>query len=341
MGLPSATATSSGNMTDKQPPRELFKSRFDVPYSDLSALNTVDLHFPTNPAPDFQKSNIWLIYIHGGAFRDPGKTSRSILPSLPHLFSPSSPYRQPFIHGVASLNHRLSPYPTHPTNPSKPGDPARSSKWPDHMNDVKAGIAWVLNQGDDSQENTKPDSGRDGIFKRRYILAGHSVGGTMAMLIAQSDPAELAIPLPLGIVPLCGIYNFTALRDAHPANADIYNTFTTAAFGPEDEGGWERGNCTKGVIHDEVRVVVMGHGKRDTLVEWGQVEEMAGVMDRVNEGISGGGGIRKARVIEVKGDHDEVWEGGVEVAGCVDVAMKTLGVIRGLDSIRDRKSGAF
>lgn len=163
----------------------------------------------------------------------------------------------------------------------------------------------------------------------------------MAMLIAQSDPAEFAIPLPLGIVPLCGIYNFTALRDAHPANADIYNTFTTAAFGPEDagesmEGGWERGDCTKGVIRDEVRVVVMGHGKEDTLVEWGQVEEMAGVMDKVNEGNSGDGGARRALLVEVNGDHDEVWEGGVQVAGCVDAAMKALehvGAMGGLGSI--------
>ena len=158
----------------------------------------------------------------------------------------------------------------------------------------------------------------------------------MAMLIAQTDPAQLAIPLPLGIVPLCGIYNFTALRDAHPANVDIYNTFTIAAFGPEQvEGGWERGHCTKGAIREEVRVVVMGHGKEDTLVEWGQAEEMAGVMDKVNEGNSEGGGSRKALVIEVKGDHNEVWEGGVQVAGCVDAAMKALEEVGGIGRSAD------
>ena len=98
------------------------------------------------------------------------------------------------------------------------------------------------------------------------------MGATMTILIAQSYPARVAIPLPIAIIPLCGIYNFKSLRDAHMDHADIYNAFTTAAFGTEDEGGWERGNCTEGEIGGEVKAFVIGHSQEDTLVDWGQVE---------------------------------------------------------------------
>lgn len=142
----------------------------------------------------------------------------------------------------------------------------------------------------------------------------------MAMLLAQSDPAYLAIPLPLAIIPLYGIYNFTTLRNTHLENKDIYNDFTTAAFGPEDEGGWELGNCTTMNIREEVKIIVMGHGKEDRLVDWGQAEEMAPVLDKANEKVRG-----KAVMVDVKGDHDEVWKGGLQIAGCVNVAVGILG----------------
>lgn len=36
-------------------------SKFDIPYLNLSSLNTLDLHFPTDPAPDSQESGLWLM----------------------------------------------------------------------------------------------------------------------------------------------------------------------------------------------------------------------------------------------------------------------------------------
>ena len=239
-------------------------------------------------------------------------TSRSILPTLPFLFDTSSPYHQPLIHGVASINYRLSPHPNHETQPSQPGDPSRSSKWPDYIEDVKAGVQWVLENGDDEQTTVM----RKGV-KRPYILAGHSVGGTMSAMIAQSS--DLDIPLPLAVIPLCGIYNFTTLRDSHLEHRALYDAFTTAAFGPEADGGWEFGNCTQKQIRSEVKAVVTGHGKEDKLVDWGQLEEMRGVLDEVNadEG-------RNAVVIEVQGDHNDVWKKGKEVAMCVGKAVELL-----------------
>ena len=225
---------------------------------------------------------------------------------------------------MASLNYRLSPHPHHSTDPSEPGDPARSSKWPDYIKDAEAGIRWVLDHGDDDLEDKSHTKGGDSKKKRQYILAGHSVGGTMAMLIAQSDLFHSKIPLPLAIIPLCGIYDFTSLRDAHLENKDLYNDFTTAAFGPEDDGGWQRGDCTKGIINEEVKAVVMGHGKHDKLVDWNQAEQVARVLEKVNESNAEGKGERKAEVLRVEGNHNEVWEKGVGVANCVKVAVQLL-----------------
>ena len=146
----------------------------------------------------------------------------------------------------------------------------------------------------------------------------------MAMLISQSDPTYNKVPLPLAIIPLCGIYDFTTLRDAHMEDKDLYNAFTTAAFGPEDDRGWERGDCTKGVIDEEVKVIVMGHGQDDKLVDWGQVEQMAGVMEKVNENNVEGEGGRKAEVVTVEGHHNDPWEKGVGVAKCAEVAVQLL-----------------
>ena len=231
---------------------------------------------------------------------------------------------------MASLNYRLSPHPHHPTDPSQTGDPARSSKWPDYIRDVEAGIKWVLDHGDDDPEGkrekprTDHTEGRDPKRKRQYILAGHSVGGTMTMLISQSGPLQSKVPRPLAIIPLCGIYDFTTLRDAHLENKDLYNAFTTAAFGPEDDGGWERGDCTKGVIDEEVKVIVMGHGKEDKLVDWGQAEQMARILEKVDGSRVKGGGGRKAEVLTVEGNHNEVWEKGEGVARCVGVTVRLL-----------------
>ena len=146
----------------------------------------------------------------------------------------------------------------------------------------------------------------------------------MAMLISQSASSYSNVPRPLAIIPLCGIYDFTTLRDAHMENKDLYNAFTTAALGPEDDGGWERGKCTKGVIDEEVKVIVMGHGKDDKLVDWGQAEQMARVLEKVNESSAEGKGGRKAEVLRVEGNHNEVWGKGVGFARCVGVTVWLL-----------------
>ncbi len=142
----------------------------------------------------------------------------------------------------------------------------------------------------------------------------------MTLKVAQSE--VLPFRHPVAALSLCGIYDFAALRDAHLSHRQIYDDFTTTAFGPEEDGGWERGN-TKTGFSNEVEVVVLAHSKTDTLVDWEQTEVM-------RESLRAMGPQAKGAVMEVKGDHKEIYEKGEEVARAV---METLEYLQGLHRI--------
>lgn len=175
-----------------------------------------------------------------------------------------------------------------------------------------------------------------------WIVSGHSVGGTMAVMIGmdgiQGSSAgkttrgeregmwgrEGGMDGLVAVIALEGIYDFTACRDAHPSLRHIYDTFTTGAFGPEEEGGWERGDvlrCGRG-FRDGVEAVVVGHSREDELVEWEQASRLVGVLLE-EEGGKGTGG-EEVRLMEVEGKHAEVMKEGVAVGKCVDVAIGLL-----------------
>ncbi|KAK0509675.1 hypothetical protein JMJ35_008069 [Cladonia borealis] len=308
-------------MSTTNPPTlaPLYTSHLSIPYSPLSPLNTLDIHHltptPTNPllSPSYT-----LLYIHGGAFRDPLVTSLSIIPSFPAIFSTGH------IATIASINYRLSPYPHHPTHPSHPGDKSRNAKWPDHINDVRDAIKYLQRPGGELEEG------------KEWIICGHSVGATMALMLAMSPSPSLPspsthnhdeygwgheIPLPglIGVIGISGIYDFTACRDAHPAMRDIYDAFITGAFGPEEDGGWERGDVRSAGrrVGREVGVVVVGGSRGDELVEWEQVGAMMG-------GLEWEEGEGRKVVVEVEGGHMDVVEGGVGVGMCVGRCLEAL-----------------
>lgn len=142
----------------------------------------------------------------------------------------------------------------------------------------------------------------------------------MTLKVAQSE--VLPFQHPVAALSLCGIYDFVALRDAHLSHRQVYDDFTTAAFGPEEDGGWERGN-TKTGFSKKVEVVVLAHSKTDTLVDWGQIEVMRGLLMAT-------GPRAKGVLMEVKGDHKEIYEKGKELARAV---KETLGYLQALQRI--------
>lgn len=167
---------------------------------------------------------------------------------------------------VASLNYRLSAYPTHSSHPSQPvgvGEEDRNIFWPTHLDDVLKAIHFLFSPSSPfSSSSSSLSSGNKDEEEGGIILCGHSVGGTLAvhaaaalLLKAEAEAAEAGgsgegninnnknnngiIPPVRAVVSLAGIFNFRKCRDAHRTFGALYDEFMTAAFGgPEKMGNW-------------------------------------------------------------------------------------------------------
>lgn len=281
-----------------------------VSYSDESSLNTIDVCLPRPPQPN-DSERVWIIYIHGGAWRDPEITSSSFNKTRDVLLASSVADK---IAGYASINYRLSPYPSHATDPSNPSDPARNAKHPDHINDVLAAILHL-------QETYH--------FDDRYVLVGHSCGATMALQVAMKRywgsqyestfALELNVVPPMAIAGLEGIYDIPAFVQYHH-DQPVYKDFITNAFGTS---GWEAISPSNGDYDEswpDGRLVVLAHSPDDTLVEREQLELQEKAL--ASQGWKSQGE-RRVSTFELKGDHDEVWKTG-EAARATEWALKEL-----------------
>ncbi|KAL2149692.1 hypothetical protein VTH82DRAFT_8344 [Thermothelomyces myriococcoides] len=199
-----------------------------VPYLPLgkaASLQTFDIWVP-NPqptatdvtAPDPSSLPIshhgqgtWIVYIHGGAWRDPRISSTSFAPAATDLLLRAARARAvggtSKLAGVVSLNYRLSPHPSFPSSsPSGPEPPSHQAQHPDHIADVLAGLAFlrrllqhhyqlVDDHGSKEKGNIlRAPTGRHVDARpqkpeQRWILAGHSCGATLAFQSVM-DPAR-------------------------------------------------------------------------------------------------------------------------------------------------------
>lgn len=288
-----------------------YPKEFEEEYSDESSLNTLNVYLP-RPHSKADSNKLWIIYIHGGAWRDPAITSssfsaiRSKLLSFPTASS---------IAGYASINYRLSSYPSHPTDPSNPSDPARNAIHPTHINDLLTALLYL-------QEKYS--------FDDRYILVGHSCGATLAFQVAMKRywgsqyestfALEMNVVPPIAIVGLEGIYDIPALVKRHE-DQSVYRDFIVNAFG---SSGWDvvspvRGDFEEGWV--DGRLVVLAHSEGDSLVEREQADGMRGAL--VQQRWSDDDGDRKIKMFELEGEHDEVWETG-DAARAVECAVKDV-----------------
>ena len=285
------------------------KFETNIQYSDESSLNTLDICLPRS-LDRSNNTNLWIIYIHGGAWRDPSIDSTSFTKTQSNLLA--SPINN-IISGYASLNYRLSPYPSHPTDPSNPSDPARNARHPDHINDVLTAILYL-------QETYH--------FEERYILIGHSCGATLAFQTAMKRywgtqyESTFALSLnvipPLAIVGIEGLYDLPAFVENH-SDQPVYRDFVTNAFGPSAWREVSPANANFEESWAEGRLVVLAHSMEDSLVEdelWERMQLVLEMQDWDEEA-------RKVAVFECKGEHDEVWETG-DAARAVEFAVREL-----------------
>lgn len=278
------------------------------------------------------------------------------------------------------MNYRLAAYPEHPTNPSHGGKErkggegnregeGRDSTWPDMIEDVRGAVGWLLGlggEGEEGGEGTEGNGvkgnarggeggikeGRGAMAGQEFIVVGHSVGGTMGVMLGLSpspssssttlQPPSSANPY-IGqwghhqdfpglkaIVSIAGIFDFAALRDAHLPMRGLYDSFITAAYGEEESGAWEAGNVIAAVdghgsdgarrrLADGLEVVLIAGSRGDELVEWAQGEALVGALKEVESEEK-----RVVELVEVWGKHQELVSEG-KVVG--DVAARAINLL--------------
>ncbi|KAH0542741.1 hypothetical protein FGG08_002880 [Glutinoglossum americanum] len=273
-----------------------------------TSLHVLDVYLP-RPPPREDPRGLWVIYIHGGAWRDPDVSMESFDPALNLLLEWQ---QKDDIVGFASINYRLSPYHRHSTNPSSSSDPARNAEHPDHIHDTLAAIYFLQQKYG---------------FKERYLLVGHSCGATLAFQTVMGrwsqTSGNVGIALPFGILGVAGIYDLIRIRDNH-CNASVYQTFLEDAFG-KSEGIWTEASPTSGDYDKSWpngKLALVVHSLEDELVEEEQATLMVQTLRR------GGSGEESKRLnilhILETGKHDEIWDRGILLATVIAKAVGLL-----------------
>ncbi|POR38887.1 Kynurenine formamidase [Tolypocladium paradoxum] len=271
----------------------------------------------TNPSsPSFaeeipHRPGRWIIYIHGGAWRDPLVDSSSFESAALNILA--AKHTTP-VAGIASLNYPLSSHPNHPTHPAPPRDPSQpidiagTAKHPDHILAVLSALAYLQ---------------RDLGVAHDYILSGHSCGATLAFQVAMDSQRwagignkEQVIPIikkPSVIVGLNGLYNLAHFinqpDESHAALVPVYDAFTRGAFG-DDEQVWQQVCPTD--VEDwakewpEGKTVVVVQSREDGLVPYSQTELMKMRLSETSK--------LEVKELDAGGDHNDLWKQGDSLA---------------------------
>ncbi|OTA67194.1 alpha/beta-hydrolase [Hypoxylon sp. EC38] len=264
-----------------------------------------------NQANANANAKYWIIYIHGGAWRDPRITHKTFAPIITRLVTSDDDASS--IAAFASIDYRLSPHPDFPQDPATtPPEQLRNARHPDHLNDVRSALAFLQ---------------RRYGFGDRYVLLGHSAGGTLAyQILATAPPLEsnsregryedVEVELPQAVFGFESIYDLTGINVRFGGS---YAGFLTAAFGgPEN---WDAAAPMKyaGRYRDRFAgLAVLGQSPDDELVDEleadGMVERLRGDLDA-----------EKVLLIkDLEGTHNETWQDGTGVVRTVLRILKIL-----------------
>ncbi|RDL42267.1 uncharacterized protein BP5553_02246 [Venustampulla echinocandica] len=270
-------------------------------------LHTVDIwtYGPASPSTDLGKT--WIIFIHGGAWRDPEVDSMSFEPAVTALSN--LPIRSS-IAGFVSINYRLSPYPSHSKYPSPPDDPSRNVQHPCHLEDVGHALLYL--------------DGKYGI-EDRYMLVGHSAGATMAFGLYLSLLPDRPLPRPACVLGIAGIYDFDAFVEAHKS-IPVYQQFMESAF-PE-RSAWHQVSPSTGLtgydpLWERAKIIVISNSDEDQLVE---KEQDSYMLKRVKSRLDGH---QQIHSLAASGGHNEIWQSGHILAGLIVQSMQWLQSLSG------------
>ncbi|CEI39228.1 hypothetical protein FVEN_g10486 [Fusarium venenatum] len=244
-----------------------------------------------------QKSGYWVVFIHGGGWRDPRNNENDFTESIKRTVI-SGAVATLDIAGFISIDYRLSPHPEFPQE-------AATAKHPDHLEDIWSALNYA-------QEKYG--------LSENYILVGHSAGATLAMQLLMSDeilPSHPKGPLPAAIIGVSGIYDLVGLNERFNGG---YAGFIGSAFG-EDKSEWEKaspvkfGSCLKSKWSNG-KLVLLAWSPEDGLIDEPEIDNMATLLAKQEVNLE----VNK----DLRGEHDYVWQDGSQIARLVITTLHHL-----------------
>ncbi|KAL8305638.1 hypothetical protein RB597_003605 [Gaeumannomyces tritici] len=265
----------------------------------------------------------WVVFIHGGAWRDPRVTLHAIEPTVAQLMA--SPTHSARIAGVASIDYRLTAHPDFPQDPATtPPGQLRNARHPDHVRDVAAAMTLLA--------TLRPIAGPS----TRYLLAGHSAGATLALQLLMGSRAgvvdDVAVaqpppfPAPAAIVGYEGLYDLRGI-----CARKGYGFLFAPPFG-DDEDAWDRASpalhrglaaawdawaaATTDAGLGRRRLVVVAQSTEDELVDMDE----ALAMERALRD----DGVPHLLIADLKGKHSEVLGAGTDIVRVLGQTVDAL-----------------
>ncbi|QIW97351.1 hypothetical protein AMS68_002869 [Peltaster fructicola] len=262
------------------------------------------------------------VHIHGGAWRDPDLTSRSIEAAAAHALRDGS---NDLIDMIVSINYTLSPFPTHPTSPYDPiqdnhSDPAREAQHPQHVDDVLHAFNLLRTQY--------------GLNDRSFILSGHSCGACLAFQSILKPPTWWGStlqrpPTPAALVGFNGLYDLVelvqGLGPTHKNMREDYEGFQSIAFG-KDKSRWPNSSPARFDV-DEISarltagevplLVLLDQSPNDQLVPMNQTQRLELQLSLVE-------GLEIMKGTRCVGTHAAPWEQGDMIWETIKDVLKVL-----------------
>lgn len=322
----------------------------EIPHrADGHRLQTFNIYIPKTPSnaklvgepakrlPSAHSTNgspRYHVHVHGGAWRDPLLTARSIEPTVAHAFSANNVT----LDAVVGINYTISPFPNHPTAPYDPWesndptrikvskeqrDKAREARHPAHVRDVLAAFELLR---------------AFGLRDDGYILSGHSCGACIAFQTVLQPPSYWGVfdispaPRPAALIGMNGLYDLPDLvhnlSPSHEHLSETYRDLQNIAFGAE-ESVWTKASPArfaaegmairlKGQMDSIPPVVLVDQSEADQLVPMNQMTRMR---QRLQD-IAGMRVVVGARCVD---GHAAPWEQGFMIWDTVCDVLQLIG----------------